>query len=121
MYNTYHIFSLHILKQKIHFGTVDDLYSSHGRGQIIITLTEHLQCSPAMPVEVYFEWSPEKIDKTKIYIPFLNYFEELDEGFYDIEQYFEYVQRHRHLFEWLLRNKSNILFSKNLGQDECKN
>lgn len=121
LFNTYHIYSPHVLKQKINFATLYDLYYAQGKGQVIITLTEYLHCSPLTPVEIYFEYSPEDIDKTKIYIPFLNYFEELEEGFYDIEQYAEYIQKHHHLFEWLLKNKSNIQFCKNLGQDECRN
>jgi len=119
--NDYHISSLQFLKQKLNLGNLYDLYYSGGRGQLIITMTGNLDYSLGGPLEIYFEHLPEKMDKTKIYIPYLNYYEELEEGFYENPQYFEYLLKHHHLFRWLYSNKSNMEVCKNLGRDECMN
>ncbi|MCK9403916.1 MAG: hypothetical protein M0Q26_11000 [Chitinophagaceae bacterium] len=117
---TYGITSLGFLKNKITRTHLYETYYLTGQGQISYSLVKILNLSYPEPLDLFFEHIPFH-EKTKIYAPKLHFFEELDSGFYEDEQYFDYIRENKHLLEWLFANRHLYQIRKSLGKESNHN
>lgn len=118
--NAYPIPSLHFMKRKLSLAHLYEQYYEEGRGQVICSLTEFLGSPQKQPIDLIFEHLPAN-GGTKVSAPCLYFCEELKEGFYDEEQYFEYIFENRHLFVRLAQNRHLLEIAKSLGKENTNN